>query len=207
MSNLCFDRIGSIFKTSYGTYTVSQIPRFGGPFSSAAEYYVAWANLERPNTELKPPINRCFPDRVAAAAGELSSQNGGPFSLVHPDFGNHNILVNDEYDIVSVVDWGGANVLPLEFSAIFPASLQAIHDIFWMGGPFDNAQTRLEHSERKNDQLIYVAFTRTEEIQQDRPPRLSLELGGVRATVADCLPLYSEGNQNPLCRIIDPVDR
>ena len=139
-------------------------------------------------------------------ANHLSNHNRGPFVLCHPDFGNWNILVDDEYNIVSIIDWGDAKVMPFEFSGVFPSDMAAMPDYFWMGGPFDNARTRQEESRRKEKQSKYVEYVKVEEMKMGIAFGLSTELGGARATLVDCFRLYHEGNQNQLVRAIDMLD-
>src|SRR5438045_8412660 len=105
-----FAQIGSIFRSTAGDYEVGAIPAFGGPFSTAEEYYVAWVDAEVPHIESKPVVNQGFPRRLAKIAPSLSKSNHGPFALCHPDLGSHNILVDDQYNILSIIDWGVAPV-------------------------------------------------------------------------------------------------
>jgi len=79
-----------------------------------------------------------FPKRVTQAANILSIQPAGPFTLSHPDFGYHNFIVDNDYNILAVIDWAGARVQLIEFSAAFPMFLSSLHSIFWKGGKLDN---------------------------------------------------------------------
>lgn len=45
----------------------------------------------------------------------------GPFGLAHSDFGAHNLLVNENFDILAVIDFDGLIAGPLEIQAQFPS--------------------------------------------------------------------------------------
>jgi aminoglycoside/choline kinase family phosphotransferase len=47
-------------------------------------------------------------------------EKSGPFRLTNRDFGAHNILVNDNFDIVGVIDFDGVMAAPLEAVAQYP---------------------------------------------------------------------------------------
>jgi Phosphotransferase enzyme family len=160
---LRFNLIGCICKTPEGGYEIGPIPGLGGPFATAEEYYKAWVKAEEPMLQSKPSINHNFLGNMAKAAGKLSKYSRGPFSLCHPDFGNHNILVDNEYNILSIIDWGTAKVLPFEFSGVFPSELSGVHEIFWKGGPFDNVQRRQREVKRGARQSKYVKYVREDE--------------------------------------------
>ena len=179
------------------------IPGFGGPFKSAAEYFTAWANLHKPNIGLKPQQNQDFPARLEKIALKLSTHDAGPFSLVHVDFGSYNILVDDDYNICSIIDWDCASVLPIEFAAVYPADFGNLPDVFWMGSPMDNDQRRMEEAAEKKIRQRYITFLGIEEKEKGYAVQLSLHLESLRAFIAFSMRLYSEGSQNPLCKIID----
>ncbi|OAA38101.1 phosphotransferase enzyme family protein [Metarhizium rileyi] len=43
------------------------------------------------------------------------SLDQGPFTLVHGDMGPHNILVDDDMNIMAVIDWEWSRVVPVQF--------------------------------------------------------------------------------------------
>ncbi|KAF5020347.1 hypothetical protein F66182_7630 [Fusarium sp. NRRL 66182] len=43
------------------------------------------------------------------------SQDSGPFVLAHGDLGTQNILWDDDYNLVAVLDWEWSSVVPLQF--------------------------------------------------------------------------------------------
>jgi hypothetical protein len=46
-----------------------------------------------------------------------NSSTGGPFSLTNRDFGAHNLLVNDDFEIIGVIDLDGVMAAPIEVVA------------------------------------------------------------------------------------------
>ena len=102
--------------------------------------------------EKKPDRIRNFLARVQQMAKRMSTSFSCPFPLVHPDFGSYNILVDDQYNIQSIIDWDRVATLPIEFTGIFPADLVAFPDAFWVGSPFDNDKRRQEVS---RDQILW----------------------------------------------------
>lgn len=48
------------------------------------------------------------------------SSTSGPFRLANRDFGAHNLLVNEEFDIVGVIDFEGVMAAPIEVVAQYP---------------------------------------------------------------------------------------
>src|SRR5277367_4876724 len=112
------DKIGLVFRNADGTFRVGPIPTQGGPFKSATDYFTTWAKFM--SSTIMAECNHDCPSRISCIARDLSSYDRGPFPIFHPDFGNHNFLVDDQYNIVSVIDWGGSIALPWEFIQMFP---------------------------------------------------------------------------------------
>jgi len=83
-------------------------------FQTAAEYSKAWSIWKERDPQLPTRRNPGFPKRIAAVAHDIYAQNTGPFALFYNDLGDHNILVDDDYNVVGVIDWAGPYVLPLE---------------------------------------------------------------------------------------------
>lgn len=51
---------------------------------------------------------------------KYGEERNGPFRLTNRDFGAHNILVNENYDIVGVIDFDGIMAAPIEAVAQLP---------------------------------------------------------------------------------------
>ena len=131
----CFVRlpqIGTVVREDDGSYSVGSIPWLGGPFDTAAAFFGAWAeHAEYPYDDdfvrqscrsqggegvadqLLSAIKN-FPTQIKSLAQTLSSSNDGPFPLIHPDSNQSNIVVDDEYNILGVIDWEAAHTVPWE---------------------------------------------------------------------------------------------
>ena len=109
-----FDKIGSIFRNpDSGKYEIGPMANgLGGPFETAADYYRAWATKNISASDATSDLSR----QIYELAPFISSDNHGPFRLFHPDFAVHNILVDEEYNLLSVLDWEFAFVGPSELA-------------------------------------------------------------------------------------------
>ncbi|KAM5465271.1 hypothetical protein MauCBS54593_006517 [Microsporum audouinii] len=138
ISSILFPKIGSIIRLEDGSYDIGPIPGLGGPFNTATEYLRAWsATVKFPHTKSFIE-NNCgdlgaevalstaeFPQRINELAEKLSVRDNGPFPLRHVDFGHNNILVDDKYKIVGVIDWEHAFPAPWE-TIDFPLTLNMV---------------------------------------------------------------------------------
>jgi len=112
--NLKFDKVGSIYKTSSGKYEVGPLADgTGGPYETATEYYKAWAAKNKS----KPGATSDLVSRIECAAPIISKYDKGPFRLIHTDFALHNVMVDDQYNILGIIDWEDAFVGPAELAA------------------------------------------------------------------------------------------
>ena len=102
LSGLGLDEIELIFHNANGTFHVGPIPTLSGLFKSASQYFKIWATVMSSTTTTE--CNYDFPNRISCIAPHLSSYDRGPFSIFHLDFGYHNFLVDDQYNIVGIID-------------------------------------------------------------------------------------------------------
>ena len=126
MTALRMPKIGRVFRSSDGTYDVGPIPDLGGPFETATEFFKAWAAQAKfPTLEetIRKMIGgdvveevlssiRSFPTRIQSLAGLLSAHDTGPFPIYHPDLFQHNVIVDDDFDVLAVIDWQGTYTVP-----------------------------------------------------------------------------------------------
>ncbi|PYI07915.1 hypothetical protein BO78DRAFT_340353 [Aspergillus sclerotiicarbonarius CBS 121057] len=130
-------KIGMIIgRNEDGSYQLGPIPGIGGPFDTATEYFKAWSataeyclSLEeaRQNAgadaeELLSSASK-FRTLINDHAEWLSVNNTGPFPLRHGDFGHNNVVFDDEYNMVGVIDWESTSAVPCVRSAEFPLCL------------------------------------------------------------------------------------
>ena len=136
LSSLTFPVIGQLRlqNTSSDEVTVGQlVTRSGhiiGPFQTSSEYYCSRASLlvdrlkRTTDVTTSNDSNGCHEQsaidlaiKVTEILQRRSVSDGspqGPFVLKHPDLSFQNILVNDEFKVVAVLDWSFASVVPLE---------------------------------------------------------------------------------------------
>jgi len=151
--------------------------------------------------------NHDFLARVQRLANHISICDSGPFPIFHPDFGYHNFLVDDNYNMLAVIDWGGSAALPLEFTHTFPFNLHSLHEVFWKDGPFDGPLAREQEAQEKIDQAEYVACVEGHESRLRVNHSLSENLGGIRSEVAGCIRMFERRDQNPLAKLLDLVEQ
>lgn len=145
MSSLTFPKIGTLIRLQDGSYDIGPLPGLGGPFDTATEYLEAWAEAAQfPNLEsvrescvgaaggkavddkdTEERISRleasilAFPSRLKKLAVNVPLRNNGPFPLIHSDFAPWNILVDDDYKVLGVIDWEFSHTGPWEMVHFF----------------------------------------------------------------------------------------
>ncbi|KAK0368394.1 hypothetical protein CLIM01_14249 [Colletotrichum limetticola] len=174
--------IGAIVsRNGDGTYQQGPIPGLGGPFNTATEFFKAWAAKatfgmtdEKLRTasgqyadEIIPSVSS-FPKSISNLASKLSARDHGPFPLCHGDFGHNNIIVDDEYRVLGLIDWEASFAGPWEMFADYPLTLSMVPpaiDVPWnyneQGDPVtDDLKQQLA------DQQSYVAAVK--EVEDSR---------------------------------------
>ena len=122
LSSLRFPEIGSLNKDVNGEYYIDDV--FGGPgigrfkkCSTPAEYFHSIVASkkgieEKVHRHHKSQIEREAKHKVELASNFKSSSTSYP--LCHTDLRAANILFNDNYKIVAVIDWSYAHSVPIE---------------------------------------------------------------------------------------------
>jgi hypothetical protein len=202
MASIRFSKIGSVIRLPDGTYSVGPIPEIGGPFSTAADFFRAWAKrvkfpLQEEVIREFTPVDmvdeilssiRVFPSQIKKLANTYCFQEG-PFPLFHGDLFKSNIIIDSDYNILSVIDWEDAIVVPWEM-------VEFIKDLCFvplaMAGP--------QYCEGVTEQQIlaerdsYNQLIRETEIGQKQDNRLSETLNDcVGQSLATAMWLYKGG--------------
>lgn len=144
MVSLRLPKIGTIVRRDDGSYDMGAIPGLGGPFDSATAFFEAWAAqaaFPTSESEIRSQTRgfadqifsaiSTFPSQVNLLAKVLSTSNLGPFPIHHPDLYHSNIIVDDEYNLLGVIDWEGAHTVPWElvelplFLSVIPPPMDA----------------------------------------------------------------------------------
>ncbi|KAG0696244.1 hypothetical protein DFH29DRAFT_211752 [Suillus ampliporus] len=169
-----FDKIGSITLNDEGSFIVGPLfsitqQNLGGPYQSLTDLWRArleneilhamreWTGLETDQLSQSLSEPKCTPQKFSELFQLLSSLTPHfvppssylPLVLHHPDLALRNVFfdLTDNTKIVGLIDWGGAQILPLILTAKFPDDLnstgedpcerQGIPDEGWNTVPHD----------------------------------------------------------------------
>lgn len=206
ISSITFPKIGAIVKLRDGTYDVGPLPGLGGPFISATEYFEAWAKSARyvdsmdrvkqiwgeGYEEIIAQI-AALPLRVGELASKIAARDRGPFPLFHVDFGHNNIVVDDDYSVLGVIDWEHACSVPWE-RIYFPWTLSVVPAPM-VPDNYDEHGVPKDSSTRTiiGEQLEYISTVKEMERDKGLSPLLSSSLAD-QATQdwAYAMKLYTE---------------
>ena len=140
LSAVQLPKIGTIVSMNRdGTYQQGPIPGLGRPFNTATEFFKAWAAKVEFSmsdeqllaasglyaAEIIPSI-ASFTKSINKLADRLSVHDHGPFPLCHGDFGHNNIIIDNKYRVLGVIDWETAFAGPWEVFGDFPLTLSTV---------------------------------------------------------------------------------
>jgi len=131
LSSFTFDQIGSLYQDEQTSdfFIGPEIETGKGPWASTTDYYADLANhaLQVCVHSAAPEVQMSCSFAIPVLFKHLmslygrSGSIGGPFSLVNRDFGAHNLLVDDNFEIVGSIDLDGVMAAPIEVVAQYPA--------------------------------------------------------------------------------------
>ncbi|EKJ72851.1 hypothetical protein FPSE_06897 [Fusarium pseudograminearum CS3096] len=129
ISTFKFDKIGSLHydETTSEFFIGPELETGKGPWNSPMEYYNDLADHvlqvceKNASSKLRESPSFENPNLFKHLMSLYSSSNKGPFSLVDRDFGANNLLVDDEFRIIGVIDFDGVMAAPIEVIAQFPS--------------------------------------------------------------------------------------
>ena len=113
--------------------------------------------------------------------------------------------MDDQYNVLAVIDWDGARVQPIEFSAILPMSLSFVHPIFWDGGRLDNEVRRMEEVEQQVERDRYVGVMEAEAVKCNLVSVMQ-QSQSLRVLIADGMNRWVDGGMNPWEWLIDLLE-
>jgi hypothetical protein len=130
LSSFKFDKIGSLYldERTPEFFIGPDIETGKGPWRSSMNYYADIADHAlRECVRYAPPdvksscsfANPILFKHLISLCSHRSSIDG-PFGLVNRDFGAHNLLVDDNFEIVGVIDLDGVMAAPMEVVAQYP---------------------------------------------------------------------------------------
>ncbi|KAI1299030.1 kinase-like domain-containing protein [Xylaria venustula] len=123
-----FPKIGSLYydKDKDDFYIGREIETGRGPWTSSADYYRDLADVlmkEDATRYYRNPEKEkyfCAPLLLSHLMSIHTKVNKGPYNLINRDFGPHNVLVDNEFNIVGVIDFDGVFAAPPEAVAQYP---------------------------------------------------------------------------------------
>ena len=189
-----FPKIGAITRSEDGTYDVGPLPKIGGPFDTVSDYLKAWAKEAKfahsPNRikelcgDLGDEVAAStaqFPQLLAQLSDEVPIRNNGPFPLAHVDFGHNNIIVDDNYKVLGVIDWEHAFAAPWE-TIDFPLTLSKVPKPMDAPWNYDENGVPIDEDSRKRivERKEYLDAVRQAEERCKLPPTLSSVLHNER---------------------------
>jgi hypothetical protein len=130
LSSFKFDQIGSLYQDerTLDFFIGPEIETGKGPWTASMDYYTDLANhaLQVCVADAAPDVQTSCSFAIPILFKHLislyghNSSRGGPFSLTNRDFGAHNLLVNDDFEIIGVIDLDGVMAAPIEVVAQYP---------------------------------------------------------------------------------------
>lgn len=121
-----FPKVGSLYynQETDEFYIGPELQTGKGPWASSTEYYDDLVKhllkLAATKDEIKQSQSFMLPSILHHLMCIHGEEKDGPFRLTNRDFGAHNILVNDDFAIVGVIDFDGVMAAPLEVVAQYP---------------------------------------------------------------------------------------
>ncbi|KAJ5818485.1 hypothetical protein N7474_004076 [Penicillium riverlandense] len=220
MSTIRFPKIGRIVRLDGGSYDVDAIPGLGGPFETATEYFAAWGQAAKfPAGEAY--IRSClplhvqdefvvsireFPHRIAKGGYQITVKNEGPFPLYHPDFRHSNVIIDKNYNILSIIDWENAGTVPWEIIE-FPLFLGTLPPPMDLETNYDTEgnPTNEEMQQIWKDRTDYVRDVMHFECRNLSDRSLSTMLASrYTQNIGTAIRLYHEsGKLGPYCNVLD----
>lgn len=194
LSLLQFPKIGYLRDDSPGGYRIdAMLDRKGkqvGPFSSAAEYYRWRADqpLNRSNeslVDLQDALFHSYLYQLALPFLMNSVRNEGPFPLAHNDLGVHNVLFDEDWKLVGVIDWSGACVVPWESFAQFPGGVM-------LGPHLRKECSEAFYQSNRFRQRVFLESMKRHEEELDDDVEISVHkmLGTAMTELAQCVEQY-----------------
>jgi hypothetical protein len=130
LSSFEFDRIGSLYQDGITSeFFIRPDAETGkGPWASSMDYYADLANhalqdcVANAGADVQTSWSLAFPvlfkHLISVYGHDSTSQR--PFKLTNRDFGAHNLLVNNDFEIIGVIDLDGVMAAPIDMVAQYP---------------------------------------------------------------------------------------
>jgi Phosphotransferase enzyme family len=212
MATASISKLGSLVLQPDGTVDIGPLPAsfgFEGPFTSAADYFLSWAaHAKFGNTDflcarledndrlrsLQQAVIS-FPSRLKSAVEKRSSRSPttreNRYPIVHRDFLLHNILFDDTYNVVGVIDWEYAHSAPFE---VFAA----------LTNMYSRFDSKTLHSVTDSDEgRHYIEDVMDEEKDIRQRCNLSKTFGSILGDIGLCMTHFEEGRAVSFGKLMD----
>ncbi|KAL5365393.1 hypothetical protein BJX96DRAFT_181678 [Aspergillus floccosus] len=224
MASVRLPKIGSITRRNDNSFGVGPIPGFGGPFSTAGDFFKEWAKQAKfplsdedirnymangPGEEIIRSIEN-FLSSLQNLANNISVDNDrGPFPLYHHDFYQSNIIVDDKFRILGIIDWEGASTVPWElvepplFLSIVPPGMDDPNNYKSDGTPKDQSMIQRLHERGE-----YVKFVQAKEEEMGIDKKLSKTLldSNIQGLARAIKVYHDPGKLGFYCEVLAPFN-
>ncbi|GAB1206987.1 hypothetical protein APSETT445_005691 [Aspergillus pseudonomiae] len=172
MFHIRLPKIGKVVEINEdGTYRQGPLPVLGGPFDTAAEFFRAWStkvefglseaqlrDTAGPYAEEISLSLSAFREWVNDNAESLLAH----FPYVMVIFGHNNMVFDDTYRLLGVIDWETAFAGPYEVSCEFPLSMSVVPPVMDVPWKYDEMGCPKDPDERQKfaDRASYIAIVR-----------------------------------------------
>ncbi|KAK5992196.1 Found in mitochondrial proteome protein 29 [Cladobotryum mycophilum] len=160
LSSFTFDKIGSLYQNEETSefFIGPELETGKEPWSSVVNYYAdiadhalhsAARSIEHPDLQTGPSFTN--PIVFKHLISLYGATGAGPFRLTNRDYGAHNLLVNDNFEIVGVIDFDGIMSAPIEVVVQYPALTGLDREI---PGHVATIPAAIERIERTKSKLV-----------------------------------------------------
>ncbi|OAA64238.1 Aminoglycoside phosphotransferase [Niveomyces insectorum RCEF 264] len=221
MTGLRLPKIGTIHLNPDGDVEVGPFPDIGGPFDTTTAFFEAWVDKARfprrpdeileimrggPADQVLSAIN-VFPLRFRDVAPQLVYKDRGPFPLCHSDFLHSNIIIDDSFAVLGIIDWEGACSLPLELVQ-FPRFLSCMPRLFDSPEEYDADGQPMDGDVRQRwrERREYVEMVKLFESPDDRTLSTCLEYESGQA-LSYVMEAYEGGKMGFYDKVMDGLEQ
>lgn len=132
LATLTSDQIGSLHQhQDQDNFTVGpEILTGNGPWETSDQFCLDLANhqFEVAEHDAEPEVHHSesfalplkFPKLMMQLMQRGQAQSNGPYAMANRDFGAHNVLVDNDFNIVGLIDFDGCMFAPIEAVAQLP---------------------------------------------------------------------------------------
>lgn len=173
---------------------------FQGPFDLLADYFSSWVdqspkfkNLARLHDLNLKNATQSFPKRLESLIKTLSRRGVyRRYPIIHPDFLLHNILLNDKFEVVGVINWEHAHSAP---AGVFAARANMFVHL-------NTTNATLDWDDHGAECITDIEATKN----LNPGDTLSVALKTLMAILGWCVQLYEEGRAISFDIVMDRIE-